>query len=174
MKSKLVYCQPELASGWTRMSSTGFLGLANTENGERASLLPVQPVKPSPDTLTSTWWCSQWNITHWQHWRTTIELIKRLRILTLTLLPVEVDPAVINEPTSRVITSQVISAYMAAAGDYVEAVSPPESHSIVLVAVHLIFVYSLLASLLSSLCKSTVHERCQQQSCRLRRKPRTR
>ena len=61
-----------------------------------------------------------------------IELIKRLRILTITLLPVEVDPAVINEPTSMVITSQVISAYRAAAGDFVEAVSPPESHSIAL------------------------------------------
>jgi hypothetical protein len=54
------------------------------------------------------------------------ELIKRLRVLTLALLPVEVDPASINEPTSRVITPEVISAYRAAAGDFVEAVSPPE------------------------------------------------
>lgn len=50
------------------------------------------------------------------------ELVKRLRALTLTLLPVEVDPDSINEATSRVITPQVISAYKAAAGDFVEAV----------------------------------------------------
>jgi hypothetical protein len=103
----------------------------------------------------------------------TIELIKRLRVLTLTLLPVEVDPAVINEPTSMVITTQVISAYRAAAGDFVEAVSPPALHSIA-VGGYLISVHSLPASILSSLCKSTVHERCQPQSCRLRRKSRTR
>lgn len=48
--------------------------------------------------------------------------MNRLRALTLTLLPVEVDPEAINEPTSRVITPQVISAYRAAAGDFAEAV----------------------------------------------------
>jgi hypothetical protein len=51
------------------------------------------------------------------------ELIRRLRALTLELLPVEVEPSKINEPTSRVITPQVISAYRAAAGDFREAVS---------------------------------------------------
>jgi hypothetical protein len=43
--------------------------------------------------------------------------------MTLTLLPVEVDPESINDPTSRVITPQVIAAYRAAAGDFNEAVS---------------------------------------------------
>lgn len=52
-----------------------------------------------------------------------LELVRRLRALTLTLLPVEVDTDSINDPTSRVITPQVISAYKAAAGDFLEAVS---------------------------------------------------
>ncbi|GLB34039.1 putative calcium activated cation channel [Lyophyllum shimeji] len=71
------------------------------EDGDRTSLLSAKSVKPSPDALT--------------------KLIKRLRALTLTLLPVEVDPESIKEPTSRIITPQVISAYRAAAGDFVEA-----------------------------------------------------
>ncbi|KAG6830324.1 hypothetical protein H0H92_001259 [Tricholoma furcatifolium] len=71
------------------------------EAGDQASLLSVKSVKPSPDTLT--------------------KLIKRLRALTLVLLPVEVDIADINGATSRVITPQVISAYQAAAGDFLEA-----------------------------------------------------
>ncbi|KAF5387843.1 hypothetical protein D9615_000601 [Tricholomella constricta] len=79
---------------------SGFLDVA-PENGERASLLSVKSAKPSPDTLT--------------------KLVKRLRALTLTLLPLEVDPASINDPTSRVITPQVISAYKAAAGDFTDA-----------------------------------------------------
>ena len=53
------------------------------------------------------------------------ELIKRLRILTLTLLPLEVDPESINDPTSRIITPNVISAYTQAAGNLVEAVCFP-------------------------------------------------
>ncbi|KAK7061976.1 hypothetical protein R3P38DRAFT_682340 [Favolaschia claudopus] len=57
--------------------------------------------KPSPQTLT--------------------KLIKRLRSLTLTLLPVEVDPESINNPTSRIITPRVIKAYKDAAGDFVDA-----------------------------------------------------
>ena len=48
--------------------------------------------------------------------------MKRLRALTLALLPLEVDPASISEPTSRIITPQVIAAYRAAAGDFTEAV----------------------------------------------------
>lgn len=51
------------------------------------------------------------------------ELVKRLRALTLKLLPVEVKPESIKEPTSRIITIQVISAYEASAGDFKEAVS---------------------------------------------------
>jgi hypothetical protein len=53
------------------------------------------------------------------------ELIKRLRILTVTLLPLEVDLESINDPTSRIITPKVISAYAKAAGDLVEAVRTP-------------------------------------------------
>lgn len=51
------------------------------------------------------------------------ELIRRLRALTLELLPLEVNLESINDPTSRIITPQVIVAYRAAAGDFVQAVS---------------------------------------------------
>jgi hypothetical protein len=64
------------------------------------------------------------------------ELVRRLRALTLELLPVEVDPQSINEPTSRIITPQVIVAYRAAAGDLVEAVSlytVPTVHIVLLI-----------------------------------------
>lgn len=98
-----------------------FLGSAGVENGERASLLSVQSIKPPPDTLTSMCQCLCRRIHSVAH--DISELIKRLRVLTLALLPVEVDPAGINDPTSRVITPEVISAYRAAAGDFVEAVS---------------------------------------------------
>ncbi|PFH51286.1 hypothetical protein AMATHDRAFT_3139 [Amanita thiersii Skay4041] len=68
---------------------------------ERASLISVKTLRPSPDTLTM--------------------LIKRLRALTLQLLPVEVEPDSLSNPTSRIITPQVISAYQKAAGDFEEA-----------------------------------------------------
>ncbi|KAI0796957.1 hypothetical protein C8Q75DRAFT_218668 [Abortiporus biennis] len=75
------------------------------ENGfqaeDQVSLLSVKSVQASPDTLT--------------------KLVRRLRSLTLTLLPVEVPLDSLSDPTSRVITPQVISAYMAAAGDLLEA-----------------------------------------------------
>lgn len=51
------------------------------------------------------------------------DLIKRVRALTLRLLPVEVAPEAIDDPTSRVITPQVIDAYIEASGDFVNAVS---------------------------------------------------
>lgn len=51
------------------------------------------------------------------------ELVKRLRALTLKLLPVEVDLAQLTEPTSRFISPQVIQAYVRAAGDFSDAVS---------------------------------------------------
>ncbi|KZT05660.1 calcium activated cation channel [Laetiporus sulphureus 93-53] len=60
----------------------------------------VNAHRPSPDTVTS--------------------LIRRMRALTLKLLPVEVPPESLADPTSRVITPQVIEAYMAAAGDFLE------------------------------------------------------
>lgn len=86
-----------------------------------------------------------------------LELIRRLRSLTLVLLPVEVSPSSINDPTSRVITPQVISAYRAAAGDFQDAVSsaecfgcrPQSAHNIILVA------------LLSSACQSRIFMGCQ-------------
>lgn len=73
----------------------------NQDAEDRVSLISIKSVNPSPDTLT--------------------KLVKRLRALTLNLLPVEVDPLSINDPTSRVITPQVITAYRGAAGDFTEA-----------------------------------------------------
>lgn len=49
--------------------------------------------------------------------------MRRLRTLTLTLLPLQVPLDSIDDPTSRIITPHVIQAYIAAAGDLVEAVS---------------------------------------------------
>lgn len=69
---------------------------------EENSLVSVKSPVPTPDTLA--------------------KLIKRLRILTLTLLPLEVNRESINDPTSRIITPNVISAYTEAAGNLVEAV----------------------------------------------------
>ncbi|TFK22323.1 calcium activated cation channel [Coprinopsis marcescibilis] len=84
---------------------SGFLGTTarNAADAEdRGSLISnTHSERPAPDTLT--------------------KLVKRLRALTLTLLPVEVDPDQIKEPTSRVITPQVISSYKAAAGDFIDA-----------------------------------------------------
>ena len=82
----------------------------------------IRSVAPTPDTLASallalnpTFGCVELNTPF-------TELIKRLRVLTVSLLPLEVDPKSINDPTSRIITPQVISAYIAAGGDLVEAV----------------------------------------------------
>ncbi|KAF9534693.1 calcium activated cation channel [Crepidotus variabilis] len=80
---------------------SGFIAVANREAEEGNSIISIQSINPGPDTLT--------------------KLIRRLRSLTLVLLPVEVDPESINDPTSRVITPQVISSYRAAAGDFQEA-----------------------------------------------------
>lgn len=86
-----------------------------------AALMPVKECNPSPDTLTSTRF--EFRSTPNTDAFTAPELVRRLRAMTLQLLPVEVDPPSISEPTSRVITPQVIAAYKAAAGDFVEAVS---------------------------------------------------
>ncbi|KAJ3505660.1 hypothetical protein NLJ89_g7303 [Agrocybe chaxingu] len=81
---------------------SGFLGSELHPGAEdNTSLISTQSLNPGPDTLT--------------------KLVKRLRGLTLVLLPVEVDPSSIDDPTSRVITPRVISAYRAAAGDFTEA-----------------------------------------------------
>jgi|SRR6266550_5973712 len=65
------------------------------------------------------------------------ELVRRLRAMVLQLLPVEVPPVEIKTPTSRILSSQVVSAFIAAAGDFVETVGrvneqPSEFISIVL------------------------------------------
>ncbi|KAJ3808048.1 hypothetical protein F5876DRAFT_46817 [Lentinula aff. lateritia] len=75
-------------------------GFSAVSEGSEPILPAAKNVKPSPETLT--------------------KLVKRLRALTLKLLPVEVDPQAVNEPTSRIITPQVISAFRAAAGDFDE------------------------------------------------------
>ena len=46
-----------------------------------------------------------------------------MRTLTLKLLPLEVPLQTISDPTSRIITPQVVDAYIAAAGDFLDAVS---------------------------------------------------
>ena len=51
-----------------------------------------------------------------------VELVKRLRALTLTLIPVELDPKDLIVPTSRIISPRVITKFQQAAGDYEEAV----------------------------------------------------
>ncbi|KAI0375859.1 hypothetical protein BV20DRAFT_959903 [Pilatotrama ljubarskyi] len=68
---------------------------------EQISVLSAVSLDPSPDTITS--------------------LVRRVKIMTLKLLPVEVPPDSISDPTSRIITPQVINAYIEAAGDFMEA-----------------------------------------------------
>ncbi|KAH9850782.1 hypothetical protein C2E23DRAFT_887118 [Lenzites betulinus] len=68
---------------------------------DHIATLSVVSHDPSPDTITS--------------------IVKRVKIMTLKLLPVEVSPDSISDPTSRVITPQVINAYIDAAGDFMEA-----------------------------------------------------
>ncbi|KAF8450621.1 hypothetical protein L210DRAFT_3618243 [Boletus edulis BED1] len=68
---------------------------------EQARMLSPEWKKPSPDTLT--------------------KLIKRLRALTLRLLPLEVDVKIINDPINRIITPHVMLSYMQAAGDFSDA-----------------------------------------------------
>lgn len=89
---------------------------------ERASLTSIQSLHASPDSITSE------SVEFPGQARSQLirfrctELVTRVRAMILELLPVEVDPTSINEPTSRVITPQVISTYIAAAGDFHEAV----------------------------------------------------
>lgn len=94
---------------------------------ENRSSASAKPVVPTPDTLASApipiaFRC-RLNILTLLTLLFT-ELIKRLRILTTTLLPFEVDAKSINDPTSRIITPKVISAYTKAAGNLLEAVCP--------------------------------------------------
>lgn len=50
------------------------------------------------------------------------ELVKRLRALTLKLLPVEVDTKELTDAASRIISPRTIQTYERAAGDFMEAV----------------------------------------------------
>ncbi|KAI0772122.1 hypothetical protein BD413DRAFT_548533 [Trametes elegans] len=68
---------------------------------DQISVLSAVSLDPSPDTITS--------------------LVRRVKIMTLKLLPIEVPPEGIEDPTSRVITPQVINSYIEAAGDFMEA-----------------------------------------------------
>jgi hypothetical protein len=92
----------------------------NDEEEQAPLVSSVKTLRPSPSTITST----QEFVPHKFTDTISLELIKRVRALTLALLPVEVDAGSINDPTSRVITPHVIEGYVAAAGDFVEAVCP--------------------------------------------------
>lgn len=85
------------------------------------------------------------------------ELTKRIRAMTLTLLPLEVQSSSINDPTSRIITPQVISAYKAAAGDFTEAVSL-RCFSVLRLPAHNAMQ---IASILPFESSSAVYARCQ-------------
>ncbi|KAG8850974.1 hypothetical protein FRB91_008645, partial [Serendipita sp. 411] len=71
------------------------------QDPEAVSLLSTKSVKPSAATLS--------------------KLVRRIRALTFKLLPVQVELDSIQDPTSRIITPKVISAYSKAAGDFGEA-----------------------------------------------------
>ncbi|KAG9037681.1 hypothetical protein FRB95_004527 [Tulasnella sp. JGI-2019a] len=72
----------------------------NGEAEEQVSLLSKISSHPSPATIT--------------------KIIRRLRAMTLKLLPVQVETSQLIEPTSRIITPQVIAAYAKAAGDFTD------------------------------------------------------
>ncbi|KAF8351641.1 calcium activated cation channel [Amanita rubescens] len=76
------------------------MSLPGRNGAEDASIYMARSLKPSQDT--------------------TDKLVRRLRAMVLQLLPVEVSPAEIRRPTSRIISPQVVSAFMGAAGDFVE------------------------------------------------------
>lgn len=96
-----------------------------------------------------------------------VELVRRLKALTLALLPVEVSPDRLEDPTSRVITHQVVSSYIAAAGDLIEAVWSSNSLQWPLNHTHII----RLAAILSPSREKGVYVGSRPQSSRLWRKP---
>ena len=122
----LAYCREVARNGDVSYESpfslsSSRLRVAMEEGG---SSVFVKPLGPTPETLASAPGlllavCCGLTVVPYT------ELIKRLCILTMTLLPLEVDPDSINDPTSRVITPKVIIAYIQAAGDLVEAVCSP-------------------------------------------------
>lgn len=94
--------------------------------GEHARILSPEWKKPSPDTITS----AAGSYPPRTKLNNVAGLIKRLRALTLRLLPLEVDVKTINDPTNRIITPRVMSSYMQAAGDFGDAVGPPPTPGI--------------------------------------------
>ncbi|EIW66614.1 hypothetical protein TREMEDRAFT_74757 [Tremella mesenterica DSM 1558] len=69
---------------------------------EQRSILSTQSVLPSPDTIN--------------------KLVKRIRALTIRLLPVEVELTDITDATSSIITPEVIRSFALCGGDFGEAV----------------------------------------------------
>lgn len=94
------------------------------------------------------------------------ELIKRLRALTLRLLPLEVNVKTINDPTNRIITPLVILSYMEAAGDFGDAVGTSPTPG----AREMIYIHSFLflAPLLPPPSTFRVPPRCTTQPCQPR------
>ncbi|KAF8580590.1 hypothetical protein K439DRAFT_1648162 [Ramaria rubella] len=71
------------------------------DSDDHDSLVSVRSVGTGPDTIN--------------------KLVHRIRALTFRLLPVEVSVQSLKDPASKIITPRVISTYVAAAGDFVEA-----------------------------------------------------
>lgn len=84
--------------------------------------------------------------------------------MVLQLLPGEVSPAEIKRPTSRIITPQVVSAFMAAAGDFVEAVGRVNEQPSAFISI------IVSASVFPVTCSRLVYKRCKSESGRLWRK----
>ncbi|KAJ9120472.1 hypothetical protein QFC24_005145 [Naganishia onofrii] len=77
------------------------MGDANDAEEQR-SMRSFKSVQPEPDTMT--------------------KIVKRIRVMTYKLLPVEVDVDDITDPTSSIITPDVIKAYAKCGGDFSEAI----------------------------------------------------
>ncbi|KAJ9094974.1 hypothetical protein QFC21_005767 [Naganishia friedmannii] len=69
---------------------------------EQRSMMSFKSVQPEPDTMT--------------------KIVKRIRVMTYKLLPVEVDVDDITDPTSSIVTPDVIKAYSKCGGDFAEAI----------------------------------------------------
>jgi len=50
------------------------------------------------------------------------EIVKRLRAMTIKLLPVQVEMSQISDATSNIITPEVVKAFAQSGGDFAEAV----------------------------------------------------
>ncbi|KAG8904754.1 hypothetical protein FRB99_001231 [Tulasnella sp. 403] len=88
---------------------------------DQVSLMSTMSTHPSPSTVTSTSQVSPDLQNKPLICSLVSEVIKRLRAMTLKLLPVQVEVSTLVDPTSRVITPNVIAAYSKAAGDFPDA-----------------------------------------------------